>query len=1296
MSRSPVVPAATVVSGKPQPLSVDLTDEQRGDFSLDQAEQRLGQLRGTRAAAYLVDTLGDCIDSGPHAQDRFCTWCSAFEANNSAGVSLAHLYLPLLERPESASIRLFLRLRAARLLEQQRRWQQASAQHVAIVIHALQAGDLELYKDATCALRDVCTRINVWSALVTSLEQGLQQIPPGSEELRRATVVELAELLDEKLDQPQAAVDRLLSFRPLEFEVVEQAIVICMHRGLDSHLLRALCVLRDIGDTAQWIDASLRLARAHQRLDLPTEAIELYQAVLARDPQNRAARKALRSLYRQHKHWPALSDLLQTSLCDAADQRQRRDLALALCDALQMQEKLAEAARTLRGYCDDHPADIAAAERLVTLLARAGCRVEAARRQKRLLESSAAAAITSMRRARWHLRLALLEPEDRPQAREALQAALRAEPNDVELLCEVSDCFARWRDFREHLALEQRIATLQRSPAAAVERLIASAEQAEREGASQVALALRQLVLKRRPGDSDNLDAMLALAVDLPEERLRLLQRKMRAAGVAAQAHIRTQIGETALELDRIELAEAQFAEALAEDAKSLRATFGLMTCQRQQGRLKRASDVIVRALANAGFDSEQRGQLYACLADISEARGELAGAHEQWLQASRLSPGKLRIRIRLGLNRHKAAQYAAAFRYLRSVERHPEAAQMPLLAAEGLFIAADSAGRLKLAEQQQLLRAALSFQPDHYGALSSMCQSDKSGEAFVLLCRALERRQAPGVRVRILALLIALSERRGGVSASRRACRELLEVISGLDETQRCRLLDHAQEVKDAIALAVSRLDQQSAVRRCLAHAEEFLAACETDDALAAAHWRRAAAHHRKAGSAHEAALRCFRQALNASPADANAMQGVAELLLGQEKCAAAVAELHAFLRDRQAAIQDHPNLLDLLAKGQLALGQTEQASQTLQRRLVLQESACTRRVLAAVYQRQDRPSYAALENQRVLATELDRDTLRALTAVETDRLRLDVYYAVLSLVDGLDAEEKRRWEATRPQPRPVELAFDGVLQDQHRQALIADKWHPVSQALAVLADATVLQPLQQRPQPDLRGTERVSPVDKSVVARVFAAAARAIGVRRTTLLIAPSGSALGELHHCQPPAICVSRAMLHNCTPQQLFFWLGCALELSRSGHLLSATASPQQLAAHVEVMRAAFGSTAADRCAVDSELVARYASSVSHTTSQQLRSLIEEWPEQLDVTQWQQAIVDLAGRVGLLLCGDVTLAVDCIKQQRAELRDLSAARALERDRSLRSLVSFAASERYFELRRQLVHGSRGCHAA
>src|SRR5262249_44796887 len=157
-------------------------------------------------------------------------------------------------------------------------------------------------------LKDIYVKRRNWRGLLDLYRTEVEVLEPP---LQRGLFQEMAKLAVEKLDSPREAIvywNRLLEFEPNDLEALS-ALELLYERerrwpALIEVLGRKLHLAANTGDVGGRVQSLTKLATLHsEQLRNEEKALELWQGVIALDPDNVRARRWVKELYVQRQNW---------------------------------------------------------------------------------------------------------------------------------------------------------------------------------------------------------------------------------------------------------------------------------------------------------------------------------------------------------------------------------------------------------------------------------------------------------------------------------------------------------------------------------------------------------------------------------------------------------------------------------------------------------------------------------------------------------------------------------------------------------------------------------------------------------------------------------------------------------------------------------------------------------------------------------------------------------------------------------------------------------------------------------
>ncbi|PIE66388.1 MAG: hypothetical protein CSA24_00280 [Deltaproteobacteria bacterium] len=1173
---------------------------------------------------------------------------------------------------------------------------------------------------AAGALHEIYSESGAFEALATMLERQLQALDATlTAEERAQRLFELADLFERALVRPlEAAVylERYIQLGPDDAALLERLANLHQQVGQWPQLIETLERLVDLlEDPRERATALVRMARVlEQELELPHRAIGCYRRALELAPQSLEALGELQRLYAAHDQPDELVAVLRQRLEAGGEPATLRSVAVQLSRVLEALGRLDEAADALvRARSDAADPDLD--ERLAQVLVSAGRTGEAVDLLRERADVARAASSPKAEVVALLVRLGRLldqQLERVDEARAALAEALELDGDSLEALEELAALELRAGRTLAHADVVMQICE-RLGDDTIVQRLLACAALLREHDETERATELYERVLRRDPQQPTAISALLALIAD-PARRLDLLTRKLALAEASSppesprrRARLLIEIGDLQRELERTASeAAGTYQRALELAPDYVPAIDALSTLMIDQGQPAPARLLLERSIERIAKTPEvqQAGQLYSRLAQLFEREGRDEEGCRYLTEAVKLQPKDLLVRLALGQNRYRAGRWREALRHLREALDHPDAAAHPQVAAEALYRAGDCEVKLRRSGRAlPFFEAALSLSPEHEEALEQLASFALDGGDIPRAAELLERlagltetRATRVARLGVVADLLASPE----VDDSTRAVHALLRLVDDLAsedgegedlDATRLELLpraipklreagEHEHVARAALALVRLLDDPQSICPQLTVAAESYAAVRDF-----------------------AAADRCRRRVLELDPSDSRAALGLAQSLESQGQ-PDAVEELlrdHLSRLPRLASPEERDLRAEIyatLARVYRGLGHTDAAIDATEAQLDLREDEVVRRVLAELYADQPRWAVAALANHRKLAGNIENvDSLRALAAAsaEDEPYRAFCIYDTLAVLGQLDETGRAFLESFHPREQAADDVYSGEITEADRQALLtAPGAAALREVFQLLGEATSLLLKRQLADFGVGTADRVSPVEKTPLALVFSACARALGTKTTTVYHrrdALEGDDEVVVAAMARPALLVPPGLGDRLELGRLRFVIGRALELTRPGALFATGFEPRAFAQMLQTVLCAFhprhmrrrGRDEARRRAGE-ELRRAF----PYKAGRRLGELFRERPDlSFDSAAWRRAVYISANRVGLVLSGDLRAAVAQLRDEDPHPTDVPLfPDALHRSPLLRDLLTFAASDAYYACRVKL----------
>jgi tetratricopeptide (TPR) repeat protein len=297
---------------------------------------------------------------------------------------------------------------------------------------------------------------------------------------------------------------------------------------------------------------------------------------------------------------------------------------------------------------------------------------------------------------------------------------------------------------------------------------------------------------------------------------------------------------------------------------------------------------------------------------------------------------------------------------------------------------------------------------------------------------------------------------------------------------------------------------------------------------------------------------------------------------------------------------------------------------------------------------------------------------SLRAVAKIDGRANRADGgrrFLELLAVAGALTDDEKRKLAAMPP---PLDDGHGALDEEDHAKLANED-------ALALGPVFAALWEGSSPMTPDLAALgvhagNRVSPVDKSDLAKAYAYAARVLGNRKTGLYVRAEAAADEIVIMAHPPtAIVVSPRLVEGKSLADLRFLLGRALEIARPEYVLSAAMAKPELTKFFGAILRAFHPRHARRTGDDE--AAAWRKQLPYKVARRLGELFRDLGDTpFSSVQWRRAVQYAANRAGLLASGDV----------------VAAARVLNGEKDSESVIElarFAVTDEYAALRTKLL---------
>jgi tetratricopeptide (TPR) repeat protein len=1166
-----------------------------------------------------------------------------------------------------------------------------------------------------------------WDELAGILEKrttgSLEALPPGAERRRRA--LELAELQEQRLERPYEAIDTLERYvtsidedeRGLDNpevtreagEAYEALARLYSRVGLWPKVVAALYREAELSSDPNVLRGlRWRIGEIQEReLGAVEQAVEAYESILAALPEDEEALAALDRLHQAHGNWEPLQDILRRR-ADLTSGSARGELIRRRAKILE--DKLGNpdaAAACLRSLGAEAVSDDESTEALLRNLRSAGLAHEALRVVNQRIDVLVKEGGDPSRLVAWHLELGDLQNrmlDDDKAARRSIEAALQIAPEDTTALAALAKLHLEHNDFASYAEVRLRQArAVPGTPEAAAALLEAGAVYRDQLGNPAEARVCFERAVKAHPSNPEALHALAVLLASdgQVDEARALFERQLEVieeptAKAAVLTHLARTIWENPSE-SNVSEAIVRLDQALELAPDYLPAVMTMADIYYKEHQWDQAERRLNQVLRRTRGQPEETAKLYHRLAEVYDKLGRIEEGYRQLVEADRVSPGQLLIRIALGENRFQARKWRDAVGHLEGIADHPDAAKYPDEVAQALTHEAQAQIKLKHPERAVLAyEAALRFSPEHRPSLKALAdlalERGEKAQAAQYLRRVAESSGDRAERVKLFEQLGDLHHGLEDDISARVAYESAMEMIEQPDET-------HVPLLQKALGLQRTAGAVREATETALRISEAV-----TDGKERAVRRREVAALLVAEGDFSRAAA-ILEKALVDNPRDEEVLLRVCEAYDRANR----TEELEALLartlpdlppiQDKPAARKRRADLWDRL--GSLRRRRDPAAAIAAFENAVAAdpERVSARAALAALYA--DRPEYAevAQRNNRllVMADVTNTDALRALAISYAEQGRIDsarCCYEVLELLGAADSLD-HAFMQTNPAPAlKPEHPYSGAIEEADRVRYLA---HPEARVLAeVFASIWEGVPGLGKVTLETLGVsagDKVSPISEQDIGKVYGQTSKALDNKRTNLYINYDPQFEGvALVMSPPPAIVIDKRLANEAETPEARFRLGRALELTRPEYILAATIPPREFASLFSSVLKAFHPRHARWRAGEksAEQVAKLKKLLPYKVAKRLAELFQESHETpFSSARWRTVVLETGARAGLLMCGDLRVAATIVLQeQEANARpDAETLRDVARiPGPLRELLRFAVSDEYFLLRESL----------
>ena len=1139
---------------------------------------------------------------------------------------------------------------------------------------------------------------------------------------RRAKLAELAGLYEKELEKPYEAIDtlELLVSESLEEGAIPddqartETITACESLarlygrvGLWNKVIESLQRQADLTlDAATVLAIRMRIAEVFEReLGQSARAVEAFEAVLDTDPKNTHALAALDHLYESLGRWTDLqTTLARRAELASGDER----VELVRRRARVLEERLGnpdEAAAALRDLGAAGLGDGTLGTMLVRNLRRAGLSHEAARTLGQQIEAARARGAGSGEIVPLLLELSAVRGDDLSDpagARQAISDGLALAPENAAALAALGRLELKENHFAAYADARRREARALTDKDAAVEALLdAGRVYRDQADAPEEARACFEEALARDPRSLDALRALGALhaaAGAWTEAREQLRRQLDLSETPEARATVLIELARSIWESSG-DMTEAQtyVDQALELAPDHLPAVLAAADIFYKDGQWAAAEKRLTEALRRLRNNPEQAARLHTRLAEVSERLGRTDEAFRQLVDADRLTPGQLPIKLAMGENRFRAGKWREAAVYLAPLADHPDAASHADEVADGLAHAAQAEVKLRRPERAlAFYEAALGLRANHAPSVRALADL------------ALERGDRDTARAYLERLVDGTGDRE-----SRAAVLESLgDLYRQAGETERARdayqsairLFERPAEAQVSVLEKALEVQRESGDVEAAAHTANTLIQLVQDPKERARRRRELATLIVARGGGDEA-LELLEAAAADNPEDDAILGTLCDLLVSQGKQKQAAKRLAEVLPALPPPA-DSPQAHQLRAGLWERLGEARRkkdkpgAIAAFERALELDpDRTNVRTALVNLYGSQSEFADAALGNLRKLveADPTDVATAQALGAALAARGLVDQARCLYELCDVLgasDPEVAAFLEAHPLPPLKPDDPYPGALDDDDRNVLAGAEARVMSAVFTQLWEGAPQLLNERLEDRDVTAEDKISPMTDLDVAKLYVQIGKALGNKKTTLYQRKNGhQGRLEIVVQVPPALVFGDDLITAPEPEARFE-IARALELTRPEYTLTAGVRPKQFTELFGSVLRAFHPRHIKRRAGDdaaAEAAASFRKNVPYKVSKRMVELFQEMGStSWSSVRWRKVVSDTGNRAGLLLCLDLrAAALAVLRAEKVETAGTSdeLRRLAKENEALRELIRFAISDDYFSLRAKLL---------
>ena len=1050
-------------------------------------------------------------------------------------------------------------------------------------------------------------------------------------------------------------------------------------------------------DTAALVPLRLRIASVwRDELDDADRAIDAFVEVTDVDPENRDALDALERLYAELGRWDAFLEVLDSRLISAVDPAARIRIYSAQALVFEAQfddvDRAVDALNEVLLLDPKHLETILTLERLFTEQERTLELIDALERHVDAVDDVADKCVVLMRMAETqvdHL-------DDVPRAIETYNRILQLDDGHEEGLRRLGSLYEAEERFPEAIGTYERLASVVSEPAAKVRLLhrvgrlieeklgdLPAAEQRYRATLAVDEAFLPAMVGLERIHEAEGRWAELVDGLQTQIEFRRDLKERAACMVRMADVHLHR--------LEDRERAQHLYEEAIAlddENTDAARSLVGLFFENQDWVRCKPLLELVLTD--DEALAPEIRVELYTQQGVVDEALGYHDAAVRAFEQALSIAPGHLPAQLGVARGYARRGDKEQAFSVTMEIlAKHRD--EMDASAAVECYF---QAGELKrelgdVATARSMFENAVDLEPTHEPSLR----------------RVLE-----------------MANEQGDASGVVRAQRRLLRVVT--DEQERftllvdigdaCKALGQVDEAEEAYREAVA-IDASSKIvlNRLLTvfmeggnwrRATEVLgqlARLEEDSERKAKLCFTIGAIFRDELGEKDDAVAFFNQALDAKFDYLEAFEAVDHLLTSARDWTALERNYRKMIErvKSQGNADHHPLQVTLLRNlGEIYRSRLQQhdkaiAAYELASQLAPDDEMLLT-ILTELLERADaEPARVIAAHKRLLKASWSRiDSYRALYKAHAragDQDKAWAMASVLTLLNKATAEESAFYAEGL---KGGLQATNGTLTAEHWRLLLHPDLDPqVNQIFETIASS--MRPQFSR---DLKRTWNVNKrsdrlTDEYALVKMVQYVGRAIGAGDIQVYQKPDQAGLLNAN-TDPVALIAGQDMVRGQSQRDLAFQVAKAVAMTRPMfYLASAFADTNTLKVFFFAAFAVVTGQIADP--TNEEAIKRYAYEIQDLPEIHKKTIVDamrtltEAGRNPDLSAWLRDVDHTANRVGLLFCGDLRSAVNCIRAEKLKI-----GKAADKDK-VKALLLYSISDEYAALRRALgFHTSTG----